>query len=405
MKKTMILSVALLLGLGSVEADDVSIADIIVPQSGTAVVSISLNNPGSTYTAGQMALVLPEGVTAVLGTNGDPQVTKGERFASTNHSIGASHLESGTEQFTIFSINSSAIAGTDGTLFSVSVQTDESLAVGTVLSGRLTAIELTTTDGVRTLFNDKTFSITIGAPVDPWITLDEASATVPEAATDADVRVLRSIKANEWSTICLPFDMTEAQVKAAFGDDVQLAEFISYEVNDELTEITVEFEDADLTEGLSANYPYVIKTSQNITEFTAEGVTIDPDEENAVAEYAEGRGKNRHVYGTFIGTFHAQTTVPENCLFLSGSNFWYSTGLTQMKAFRAYFELEDVLAGVDAAGVKMYVSIDGVATDISEMENVECKMEGSVYDLSGHRMAKPRGKGVYVVGGRKVAVR
>ena len=76
-----------------------------------------------------------------------------------------------------------------------------------------------------------------------------------------------------------------------------------------------------------------------------------------------------------------------------------------MKAFRAYFELEDVLAGVDAADVRMYVSIDGVATDISEMENVECKMEGAVYDLSGRRMAKPRGKGVYVVGGRKVAVR
>ena len=404
MKKTMILSVALLFGLGSVEADDVSIADIIVPQSGTAVVSIGLNNPGSTYTAGQMALVLPEGVTAVLGTNGEPQVTKGERFASTNHSIGASHLESGTEQFTIFSINSSAIAGTDGTLFSVSVQTDESLAVGTVLSGRLTAIELTTTDGVRTLFNDKTFSITIGNPVDPWITLDEMSATVPEAATDVDVRVLRSIKANEWSTICLPFDMTEAQVKAAFGDYVQLAEFINYEVNDDATELTVGFEDADLTEGLSANYPYIIKTSQNITEFTAEGVIIDPDEENAVAEYAEGRGKNRHVYGTFIGTFHAQTAVPERCLFLSGSNFWYSTGLTQMKAFRAYFELEDVVADVDAASVKMSFNIDGISTGVARMEKVECEMDEAVYDLSGRRVAEPRGKGVYVVGGRKVAV-
>ena len=39
------------------------------------------------------------------------------------------------------------------------------------------------------------------------------------------VRVKRTINANEWSTICLPFAITAEQVKGVFGDDVQLGDF------------------------------------------------------------------------------------------------------------------------------------------------------------------------------------
>jgi hypothetical protein len=42
------------------------------------------------------------------------------------------------------------------------------------------------------------------------------------------LRVIRSIKAGDWSTICLPFAMSEAQCQAAFGDDVELANFSSW---------------------------------------------------------------------------------------------------------------------------------------------------------------------------------
>ena len=43
------------------------------------------------------------------------------------------------------------------------------------------------------------------------VVLEETSTTAPEASNGAvKVRVLRTILANEWSTICLPFAMTEA---------------------------------------------------------------------------------------------------------------------------------------------------------------------------------------------------
>ena len=102
------------------------------------------------------------------------------------------------------------------------------------------------------------------------VILDEESTTAPENATGVNVTVKRTINANEWSTICLPFDMSEAQVKAAFGDDVQLAYFTSYDVEKDgtdVTSITINFDNDDLSEGFYANYPYLIKTSMIIVRF------------------------------------------------------------------------------------------------------------------------------------------
>ena len=125
--------------------------------------------------------------------------------------------------------------------------------------------------------------------------LDETSLVVPEeTTTPVDIKVLRTIKAGEWSTICLPFAMTGEEVTAAFGDDVQLADFIDYEVEEDeeenIVKINVNFENLDPTDGMEANYPYLIKINktEDITEFTANAV-IEPDEENAVVEYDNGR--------------------------------------------------------------------------------------------------------------------
>ena len=53
------------------------------------------------------------------------------------------------------------------------------------------------------------------------------------------------MKAGEWSTICLPFDMTAEQVQTAFGDDVALGDFTGYDVakeNNVIVGITINFD-------------------------------------------------------------------------------------------------------------------------------------------------------------------
>ena len=237
--------------------------------------------------------------------------------------------------------------------------------------------------------------------IDPGQVLDENN-TDPNAikpATDVKVTVRRTINANAWSTICLPFDMTEEQTKEIFGNDVQLAYFTGYDVEKEggdVLSITINFDEDDLSEGFYGNYPYLIKTSKDITEFELT-TTIAPD---AVQEiFSQGKGENKKS-GKFIGTYQAETVVPENSLFLSGNQFWYSAGLTKMKAFRAYFTLSDVLSDVKSANVRIFVDIDDEETRVEGISTDDA--QGTVYDLSGRKVSSPRHNGVYIINGKKV---
>jgi hypothetical protein len=198
--------------------------------------------------------------------------------------------------------------------------------------------------------------------------------------------------------------MTAAQVKAVFGEDVQLADFISWtsEEDGETGDIVSIEIDFTTISAIAANHPCLIKVSKAIEEFTMDGVDIDPEDEPSIKV-----GRNKATRGYFTGTYVAGTAVPENNLFLSGNKFWYSTGATTTKAFRGYFELADVLTSVEeGAGTKVRFSIDGETTAIRSIENGEQRInneDGIYYTLDGRKLnGKPMEKGMYIVNGKKV---
>ena len=400
MKKTMTFLAAVLMSMGSMMADEVSVGKVTIPQGGLATVSVSLSNPNKEYTAGQMVMVLPEGVTAVLKENGDPTTEKGSRLDGTSHSIGASHLDDGTDQYTIFSISSEAIPGTDGPLFTVTVTADADLAVGTSLEGTLKNIEMTTTDATPTPFNDQTFTIIIGEPADSHILIDENATVMPEAATNVDVRVRRTLNANEWTTICLPFAMTEEQAKAAFGEGVEIADFTSWssieDDNGDITAITVKFESVTAIE---ANHPYIIKVVEDVTEFTLDGVNVEPSDEPTVQV-----GKKKAERGYLTGTY-VVANVPEESLVFTSGLFIYSDGTMQVNALSAYFEFADVLENTDEADSRIILTIDGITTGVGATLTNSREVNGSIYDLQGRRINNQMKKGIYIKNENKAIIR
>lgn len=404
MKKKIFLMITLLVGIVSAQAtNDVVVGDVTIPQGGSGVVNIELNNNDDEFTAYQFRLILPEGLNFVADKKGNPSFVAGDRYD--DHSISSSTLG----VFSCISTTLAPISGTSGSLLSVDVTASADVAVGTKLNVTLGEIECTTsgTSPKAVKFEDVTFTVTIGDPADTHVVLDETSTTAPVASGGAvDIMVKRTIKANEWSTLVLPFNMTEAQVKEALGSDVQLAEFEDYEAeydaDDNVTGLTVNFVATDLSEGFYGNYPYLVKTSKDITEFFVTA-TIDPDEEDAVAEFTNGKtGPKKEVYGKLIGTYHAGDAIPADGLFLSGNKFWYSTGATIIKAFRAYFEFIEVLSGVAEAKVRFMVDEDAAA-----IEGITPDMENGVwYTLDGRQLnGKPTEKGVYIVDGKKVLIK
>ena len=384
-------------------ADKLTVADFTIAPGQTYNMAVGLDNPDNQYIMTEFWMSLPEGVSIATDDYGDFVYEEGDRFDKTHSLTISKEAEGNAYHILIYSSQNKPLKNNTGTLFTLTLQAEAGATLGDY-QGRIYNQVFSDVDKNEHNPAEVTFSVTIGE-VDTHVVLDELSTSVPTAATNVNVRVMRTINANEWSTICLPFDMTEEQVKTAFGDDVQLKEFMEYEVSDGGNEISVTFDDALLSEdGFMANYPYIIKVSSKIEEFTVDGVTIAPDEDNAVAEYDNGRsGSRRHVFGTFKGTYHAGTTVPNNCLFLSGNKFWYSTGSTNMKAFRGYFDFEDVLE--DADGARVLLSFNDETTGIGHNRR-EAITSNSWYTLDGRKLdKKPTAKGVYVKEGRKVVIK
>lgn len=395
MKKFLLTMLAFFAFSGFTYAEDkLTIGDVEVPQGGSATVTISLVNE-TAFGGFSFDIKLPEGFSA-------KSITPSKRITEmgVDYPLSVTLKDEANNIYNVLGYNTEManIIGSEGDLAFITLSAAASVEMKDY-EVEVTEITLSTVDAKETTNPNTTFKITVG---DTWI-LDENSSALPVASTKkVKVKVLRTIPANQWSTICLPFDMTGDQLVAAFGEGVQLAEFTAStpEKNDadEVTAITVGFTSVDFDEDdLYANTPYIIKVPEAVSEFSLQ-TAIDPEEE-PVAKVKKN---------FFYGTMHAGIIVPENSLFISGNNFWYSKGKTTIKAFRGYFTLNDVIAGLTADS-KINISVDGDATSI-EGFGIQRVVEG-VYDLSGRKIKLENGdvtklqKGVYIIDGKKVTIK
>lgn len=400
------LLIALVAYCGGAMADGLEVQDVNISQGGEATLEIALENPVTPFTAFQFDVELAEGITVATNDKGEFVYEKGERL-NEEFSLMLAQPNALVNTYRVLGYYTvtQPIPSTTGAIVKITIKADAALAIGTTHVCKLFAINLTEPDETKHTPDAITFNVKITEKT--YTILDETSTTAPVASGGpVDIKVNRTIQANEWSTLVLPFDMTEAQLKEALGSDVKLAEFVDYEAeytdDDVMTGLTVNFKATNLSDGFYANYPYLVKTSKDITEFFVTA-TIDPDEEDAVAEFTNGKyGPKKEVYGSLIGTYHAGDAIPNNGLFLSGNKFWYSTGATIIKAFRAYFMLNEVLSRVAEAKVRFIVGEDATA-----IEGITPYMEDGVwYTLDGRQLnGKPTEKGVYIVNNKKVIIK
>lgn len=408
MKKTLLTFMALLAIAGSAMAQSnaLSVADIELPQNSEAALVVSFQfDAADTYTGYSFNLELPEELEFVIDEGTDVAFTKGSCHDA-SHSVTA-NLDEGLVKVAGLSLSSKSLVGTSGALLTFTIKPKSAVTVGQSFTGSIKDILIVPIEGAKKNLSESTFTITIGEPADTRTVLDETSTAAPVAATGVDVRVKRTIKANEWSTICLPFAMTAAQVKSAFGNDVQLADFTGCEAtytDEDITALTVNFSDVTVIE---ANHPYIIKVSDAVSEFVVDDVDISPSEDPSVdrdEDKYKRNGKWYYDYNSFIGTYVANTEIPEQAMFLSGNKFWYSTGSTKSKAYRGYFSFYMILSDVLNASTRIVLSVeDHETTGISDVKD-KTKKNSHYFDLQGRQIDKP-GKGVYVRDGRKVVIK
>ena len=214
------------------------------------------------------------------------------------------------------------------------------------------------------------------------VAYDEAASNTIEDVEVANVTIARNIKEG-FNTVVLPFDLTSSQVQTAFGTGTEVYAFSEY--SSDPNNVTINFEKV-VAGTISANVPVLIKATQASTSQVFEGVqVIAPTTDVQVA------GNNVIFKGIY-----APITVAEGDYFIGNDALCKSAGTTSLKAFRAYIDAQD------AAGIKMFVGGEEIATGIEEVNGQWSMANGqSIYNLAGQRISKMQ-KGINIVNGKKV---
>ena len=403
MKKKLLLFIAAFFALsGNVTAASytVSVPNFDGYKGADATMEIELTN--DVIVAGaQFDMTLPEGVT----------------FASyelTERTTGMT-LSSDNGRYILFSMPDQGVKHTiavgNGTILKFTFNIAETVATGDY---PITFTNATISDESNASVPITIAQATLTVKEMATVTLDEESTTVPTATTEPVIaKVKRSIKAGQWSTICLPFAMTSEQLTEAFGDGVALAEFTDYEVEDgnyaEPSGITLQFTKLAETAGTVANNPYLIKVTNDITYddgFTVKNVTLNPNANNTEVpiEKGDGRKKPTIVFSGYL----AKSTMEVGDFFISGGKFYKNTTYGKsIKGFRAIFYLENI---EPAFAKPMGIDIDGETTGIIEIKANERTLTDGVYTINGQYVGKnvdsnTLPKGVYIINGQKKIVK
>ena len=212
------------------------------------------------------------------------------------------------------------------------------------------------------------------------------------------IDLTRTISAEQWNTICLPFAMTSEQIAAVFGADAEVRELTAVEnINGELF---LEFTEVN---AIDANKPYIINGATVGTNFLISGVNYNPSSDNSVTINGLVFQGN-YTYPTILDNAGGQDYYLTNNLFKS------SKGGTKIKGFRAYFKDTNSNSSVKS----LSLSINGEITSVNTVEAEDGNfvvLPANVYAPDGRLVRRNATdleglpKGLYIIGSKKIHVK
>ena len=414
MRKIVLLAAVSAMLVTNASADGLIIPDITIPLGGQAELDIQMENE-TELTAFQFDIQMAEGISVAESDNGRLIYSMGERFSNDaqDFTLSMSNPEEGVYRALGYHTVTCPISGNSGTIVNVTLEASQELTVGQTYYCTVSDIILTEPSAQKHYPEDITFAVTIGEPDDGRIKFNETSASLPNytAGEKGDVRMTRTIKSGVWNTIVLPFTLTKTKAEKIFGSDVELATFSGFETeytdDDDITPdaIVINFTEYKMTarKGMTGGTPYLIRIhkDEDMESFEADDVTL-------TKTVTPTTGSDEwETQGKFTGSL-VKTVVPADGLFVSDNKFWYSTGKTNIKAFRGWFELDAVLDKETDFGTKIRFSIDGEPTYIEGLSTTQ-HVEG-VYSLQGLYLGNDVDlsklqKGIYIVNGKKISIK
>lgn len=263
-----------------------------------------------------------------------------------------------------------------------------------VSDGTTPAIKIQTADEASKF----TYDVTNGYVHTAWCQYDNQTKNVT-------IENRGTLHAGEWNMMCLPFKLSAAGYKKAFGEDVKVAEFtgVTKSEGGELVSFNLAY--INEKNGMKAATPYLIKPSKEIpmADVTFEGVKVSA---KTTEEQATG-DVNCKLIGTLQPTIldkgHQQLVLKAR----NELQYMAPNSTTPMQACRAYFELTDTGTGTVAAAKNFSFSIDGETTGVKviDVNAPSASTNTRVYNMNGQLVGtsvENLPQGIYVIAGKKV---
>ena len=195
----------------------------------------------------------------------------------------------------------------------------------------------------------------------------------------------RTLTANKWNTLCVPFNLSSAQIESVFGAGTLVKTLSSY-ANDGTT-VTITFTEATM---IVAGTPYIIMPANNVENPVFTDVTID----NTMRDVAVTGATFKGAYGPTV-----LTADDKQKLFLANNMLWYPTADVTVRTCRAYFVLDS-----DVQAREFVLDFGDNATGITTTNFTNSNDEW--YTLDGRKLSqKPTVKGLYIRNGVKVVIK
>lgn len=219
-------------------------------------------------------------------------------------------------------------------------------------------------------------------------TFDEAVAYAYTSEPLPVVKVSREIKANQWTTLCLPME-------CAKPESLTLYEVTSETEENGSVSVTVA---ASSDEKIKAGKPYIVKNADvAISEFVANGVSLVEAPKTA-GEFIPFTGlfttTELNAGDIYVST-SADNAEGDKPVYKSLSE---TAANKNMKGFRAYFKVP-----AETAESSVRFVTEGDLTGIMQAIEEQQTFAGA-YNLSGHKVNTLQ-KGIYVIDGKKIIIK
>lgn len=247
--------------------------------------------------------------------------------------------------------------------------------------------------------------------IDKYLLLSEQGKNTDEVlavndGNEVSVKLRRNLKAGEWNTLCLPFDMPASDLTRMLGEGTIIEEPSELIYDASTNSLDIKFRKLDASDELGFGKPYMVFSASNTEDLLDMGNVALHSATNPLTSDCSENGYIFSVEGTYGKVSLLSTdeeehyTAEQNNLSLVGDQ------PVSLLGYRFWLKV----AGANGQKVKPLSGIRLIHSDGSVVTNVKFVKTGQdsdnarIYDLQGIQHQEMQ-KGLNIVGGKKIMKR